>query len=147
MRFARLTCSGLLVLSLAACGGGGGEAAPTYLAGTYNATLAKTQDNCFIGGVYGGHQHVVTLSGSDVHVQVNTLRLDGGAREDGGLSAVYEKRDEKAISRATVTYAMPAGQTAPGNGTFNAELLIEGVDIASGFTCKLRYNGQVTKVG
>lgn len=135
------------VTVLTACGGGGGDAAPAYLAGTYNATLTKTQDNCYIGGAYGGHQHVVTLSGSDIHVQVNTIGMDGGAREDGGLSAVYEKRSDKVISRATITYAMPEGQTAPGNGTFNAELLVEGVDIGSGFTCKLRFNGQVTKVG
>ena len=137
----------LSVSVLSACGGGGDDAAPAYLAGTYNATLTKTQDNCFIGGAYGGYQHVVTLNGADITVQVNTIIMNGGARDDGGLSAVYEKKSDSAITRATVTYAMPAGQTAPGNGTFNAEVLIEGVDVGSGFTCKLRYNGQVTKVG
>lgn len=135
------------VTLLAACGGGGGDAAPAYLAGTYNATFTKTLDNCFIGGAYGGYPHVVTLNGADITVQVNTIIMKGGARDDGGLSAVYEQKSDKAISRATVTYAMPAGQAAPGNGTFNAEVLIEGVDVGSGFTCSLRYNGQVMKVG
>ncbi len=133
-------------LLLTACGGGD-DAAPVYLAGTYNASYSKTQDNCLIGGSYNGAQHVVTISGADITVQINTLTLKGGAREDGGLSAVYENRTATATARATVTYAMPEGQAAPGNGTFNSELLVQGIDNKSGFTCTLRYNGTVTKVG
>lgn len=137
----------LSVMALSACGGGGDDAAPTYLAGTYAASYTKTQDNCFIGSAYNGAQHIVSVNGAEITVQINTLTLKGGARDDGGLSAVYENKTATASARATVTYAMPAGQTAPGNGTFNSELLVIGVDDRSGFTCTLRYNGTVTKVG
>lgn len=131
---------------LSACGGGGDDPAPAYLAGTYNATLTKTQDNCFIGGPYNGSQHVVTLEGSSVTVQVNTLTMVGGARDDGGLSATWENKTADATATASVTYFMPAGLTAPGNGTFNAELMVRAVANSNGFTCTLKYNGTVTKV-
>lgn len=141
-----LGVAGVAVLS--ACGGGGDEEpAPAYLAGTYSVSYAKTRDNCLIGGVYNGSQHVVTINGAEITVQINTITLKGRARDDGGLSAVYENRTEASTARATVTYAMPAGQTAPGNGTFNSELLAQGIDNRTGFTCDIRYNGTVTKVG
>jgi len=132
--------------ALSACGGGGDDPAPSYLAGTYNASFVKTQDNCFIGGVYNGSQHIVKVEGASVVVQINTLTLRGGARDDGGLVATYENNSNGAKVTGTITYLMPAGVTAPGNGTFNAELLIQSVATANGFTCTLRYSGGVSKV-
>jgi hypothetical protein len=136
-----------IVAALAACGGGGGDdPAPGYLAGTYNATLTKTQDNCFIGGVYNGAQHVVAIEGSRVNVQVNTLAMKGRATDEGGLTATYENRVDGAVATATLTYTFPAGVSAPGNGTFNADLTVKAV-ATNGFTCTLQYLGTVRKVG
>lgn len=135
-------------LLLTACGGGGGdEPAPAYLAGTYKGSYRTTQDNCSAGGFGAENQQVVTISGSDINVQINTLSLAGGARPDGGLSAVMEKVENGVTIKVTVTYAMPEGQTAPGNGTFNSEVLIQTFSNPNGFTCTVRYNGQVTKIG
>lgn len=134
-------------IGLAACGGGGDDPAPEYLAGTYNGSYTRTQDNCATGAVGANNQQVVSVNGSDITVQVGSFVLTGGAREDGGLSAVYQTVSNGITTKVTVTYAMPEGVTAPGNGTFNSELLIQTYADPKGFTCNVRLNGQVVKVG
>ena len=71
------------VLALAACGGGGGDESPAYLAGTYSTKMTKTSDNCRIGSSYSTVQHVVTVDGDTVTMQANSLTLKGGASADG----------------------------------------------------------------
>jgi hypothetical protein len=148
MRHLRYGLAAITLATITACGGGGGDdLAPAYLAGTYTGTYIKTQDNCFIGGTYNGVQQTVSIEGSGITVRAGTLTLKGGASDDGGLRATYETSTSSSISRATITYSMPAGQSAPGNGTFDSEILVQGIDKGTGFTCNLRYNGQVKKIG
>lgn len=132
---------------LTACGGGGDDPAPAYLAGTYKGSYRTTQDNCSVGGFGAENQQVVSINGADIHVQINTLSLNGGARPDGGLSATLEKVENNTTTKVTLTYAMPDGQTAPGNGTFNSEVLIQTSNSQVAFSCIIRLNGQVTKIG
>lgn len=141
----RLILSVCAALALTACGGGGDGPAPAYLAGTYTPSMGKTEDNCGIGSARATTLHIVSVEGESVTAQVGSVTMKGSANGRGGFDVRYESKGTSSTSKASLTYALPEGQSAPGSGTFDANILLQGIDNATGFTCNLRYIGQATK--
>lgn len=151
-RGAGLTCGDTMkkflammaVAALTACGGGGDDEnpAPSYFNGTYTGNLAKTQDNCYIGGQYNsGAAHVLRTEGPEVVVTINTITTRGIPNESGVLEATYEASSDGVTTRVITRYATPAG-SEPG-AAFNTTVTIQGISQPNGFTCNLTYAGTV----